>query len=211
MAQIRCVLGKGWLSNERSTALGDPMVPTPSEIPDGQHFDQNVSYISLPQNVNLSTCHTSQKVDTLTKMFPTYHCLKMSTCQHVTHPRRSTLWSEFFLHVTASKCWTVDMSHIPEGRHFYQKIFPTYHCLEMLTCWYVKHPRMLTLWAKCFLHLTTSKCRPVNMSHVPEGWDFDQYVSYISLPRNVNLSTCHTSQKVNTLTRMFHYLELSTC
>ena len=64
------------------------------------------------------------------------------------------------------------------------RVFPTYHYLELLTCRHVTRPR---------------------------GRHFDQNVSNISLPRNVNLSTCHMSQRVDTLTRMFpasHYLEL---
>ena len=114
-----------------------------SHIPEGQHFNHNISYMSLPQNVDLShipdswhfdlnvfcmSLHQyvdlsqSQKVDTFTRMFPALHCLNILTCRPVTHPRRSPLWSECFLHFTAS------------------------------TCWPVTHPRRSTLWPKCFPH-----------------------------------------------------------
>ena len=130
-------------------------------IPELWHFDQNVSYISLP--------------------------------------------------------WNVNMSHTPEDRHFDQNIVSCMSLpqnVHLSTCQYVIHPRRSTLRPKCFLHVTASKWWSVNMSHILNGWHFDQNVSYISLPQNVNLFTCHTSHKVNTLIRMcprYHCLELSTC
>ena len=123
------------------------------------------------------TCDWSQKVDTLARMFPILHCLKISTCR------------------------PVDLSHITEDRHFDQNVFCT-SLPQQSTCRPVTHPRRLTLWSECFLHVTVSKCRHVDMSHVPECQHFDQNVSCTSLHQQVNLSTCHISQNVDTLTRM---------
>ena len=52
-----------------------------------------------PQNVDMSTCQTYQMVGTLTRSF---------------------------LHFTASKCWSIDMSHVPESRHFDQNVSYTF-------------------------------------------------------------------------------------
>ena len=76
-----------------------------SLITGGRYFDQNVDLLTCHpfhkvdtltsmfptcHCLTMSNCHTSQTVGTLTRMFPTRYCLKISNFRPVTHPRRST-------------------------------------------------------------------------------------------------------------------------
>ena len=176
-----------------------------------RHFDQNVFYTSLPTNVDLSTCHTSQIVNTDKNV--SYTSLpqnEMSTCRPVTYPRRSTFRLERFLHLTASN---VDVSYISEGWHFKQNVSYTSlpHNVDLSTCHMSQKVDTLTRMCSALHRLKTLLPQNVDLSHILEGWHFDQNVSCTSLPHNVDLSTCHTSQRSTLWPECFLHFTASNC
>ena len=84
--------------------------------PEGQHIIEYISYLPMPQYVNMLTCNQLQKINTFPSIYPTHTCLKMLTC-HVTGFRRLTYCPVCSPPIHVSICPPVDLSPVSKPRH----------------------------------------------------------------------------------------------